>query len=234
MADAKLCAVSDCGKGGKLTRGWCQKHYQRWQVHGDPVKSLYDRDGAGGSCRHAGCGKLAVGKGLCRNHYMMLKARGTTEHHDRFRRRIRWIEEHAAWDGDGCLLWPFGVNEMGRGQLSYAGRQMSAPRVMCIIAHGPPPTPAHEAAHSCGMGHKGCVNPRHLRWATRSENIADQIEHGTLRRGSAVNTSKLTPDDVRAIRARDGETGAAVAADYGVSPSAIWAIWNGVSWAWLE
>jgi hypothetical protein len=30
------CALDECSTGGKLTRGWCQKHYQRWKRHGDP------------------------------------------------------------------------------------------------------------------------------------------------------------------------------------------------------
>lgn len=33
------CSINndECRHGGKLTRGWCSKHYQRWWVSGDPL-----------------------------------------------------------------------------------------------------------------------------------------------------------------------------------------------------
>lgn len=33
MPDA-TCAVDGCDRSGKLTRGWCSKHYQRWRAYG--------------------------------------------------------------------------------------------------------------------------------------------------------------------------------------------------------
>lgn len=39
----RLCTIRDCGRGGKLSRGWCQMHYQRWKKHGNPLKSLNNR-----------------------------------------------------------------------------------------------------------------------------------------------------------------------------------------------
>jgi hypothetical protein len=47
----KICSVDGCGRGGKLTRRLCAKHYQRYRVHGTPVglnkldrgASLYER-----------------------------------------------------------------------------------------------------------------------------------------------------------------------------------------------
>lgn len=36
----KRCKIEDCGRTGKLTRGWCSKHYGRWRTHGDPTKTL--------------------------------------------------------------------------------------------------------------------------------------------------------------------------------------------------
>lgn len=31
------CSIPDCTKGGKIARGWCSRHYKRWQIHGDPL-----------------------------------------------------------------------------------------------------------------------------------------------------------------------------------------------------
>lgn len=33
----KPCSIKDCCTPSH-GRGWCHKHYQRWQAHGDPVK----------------------------------------------------------------------------------------------------------------------------------------------------------------------------------------------------
>ena len=33
----KTCNIEDCENGGKLRRGWCPKHYERWRRHGDPL-----------------------------------------------------------------------------------------------------------------------------------------------------------------------------------------------------
>jgi hypothetical protein len=86
---------------------------------------------------------------------------------------------------------------------------------MRLAAHGEPPTARHEAAHSCGKGHLGCVHPGHLSWKTRNENRADMVRHGMLPRGTIVSTNKLTEDQVREIRSRMGsETGMALAAEF--------------------
>lgn len=36
----KICAVDGCERSGKITRGWCSKHYHRWLVHGNPLTVL--------------------------------------------------------------------------------------------------------------------------------------------------------------------------------------------------
>lgn len=85
------------------------------------------------------------------------------------------------YTGDDCLLWPFSKSNKGYGTINHDGRNLTVSRFLCAEVNGPPPTPDHVAAHSCGRGHTGCVNPRHLRWATRTENEADKIIHGTKR-----------------------------------------------------
>ena len=105
---------------------------------------------------------------------------------------------------------------------------------MCILRHGEPDYPELEAAHSCGCGHEGCVNPNHLRWATRVQNAADKEAHGTVIRGEDVNSAKLTAADVRAIRSLHYvRTSAELAEMYGVSQGHISRIQCGVNWAHL-
>lgn len=137
--------------------------------------------------------------------------------------------------GDDCLIWPFARTNGRYGKLLFGGRLCLAHRVVCEAVNGPPPSPAHEAAHTCGQGHDACVNPRHLRWRTPKQNTGEKADHGTQLRGSRVPTSKLTEADVRAIRSLRGALKQKEIADrYGVQPSVISRIFSGARWAWLD
>lgn len=144
-----------------------------------------------------------------------------------------WIEAHAAHEGDDCLPWPYARRKDGYGSVGARGL---AHREMCKRAHGEPPSPLHAAAHKCGKGHQGCVNPRHLRWATLSENQMDRVDHGTSNRGERNGVSRLTARQVLAIRARaeSGEHHLRIASDLKVSEGTIRAVLKGRSWAWLS
>ena len=136
--------------------------------------------------------------------------------------------------GDACLPWPFAASR-GVGRVKVCGKAQIAHRVVCKAAHGEPPTPAHAAAHSCGNGHTGCVNPRHLRWATHTENEADKLLHGTTARGEGHGRSKLTEEDVHTIRAKlaAGQKQADIPAEHGVHRVNVSHIKTGKSWVWL-
>lgn len=155
-------------------------------------------------CAFPGCDNPSspkAAKGLCNSHYwQMHKGRPLTPLSYRRNRCVPWLEAHVAYDGDACLTWPFNRNRHGRTQVKYKGKDMVAARLMCELAHGKPPTPEHEAAHSCGNGHLGCVNPKHLRWATTVENKADMVAHGTRQWGEQHYKSMLTVARVLAIR----------------------------------
>jgi hypothetical protein len=149
----------------------------------------------------------------------------------------KWLREQSQHKGTNCLYWPFNKGSDGYGRVNwpdYKGPKITATRAMCIIAHGEPPTPQHEAAHSCGKGHKGCVNPNHLRWATKTQNEHDKRLHGTTNRGQKQWRSKLTEDDVLAIRKAAGcETQASIAERFGIDQSHVSDIVRRKRWAWL-
>jgi hypothetical protein len=106
---------------------------------------------------------------------------------------------------------------------------------MCERKHGPAPTLDHEAAHSCGKGHEGCINPHHLDWKTPAENQADKLTHGTHRRGERCPTAKLTEKDVREIRALQGRLlGREVGEIYGVTRWTVFDIWKRRIWSWMD
>lgn len=132
--------------------------------------------------------------------------------------------------GDDCLLWPYS-RRSGYGQLYKDGRNHVVSRLACEDVYGPPPTPHHEAAHSCGNGSLGCVNPRHLAWKTPVENHADKLVHGTRSRGEKHGAAKLTEADVVQIRSMRGTRSLReIATQFGVSRSAVSLIHLGKNW----
>ena len=186
-------------------------------------------------CVIPGCDRDDIARGLCTKHYQYYTSHG--ELHNFVTTRdgaaLRWLERYTACRQTACLIWPFNRHCKGYGVVSYQRKPQGAHRIMCILAHGPPPTPKHQAAHSCGNGHLGCVNPRHLRWATQKENSADAKIHGTLyiSAGELNGNSKLTNDEVRKVKELlSTKTIYDIAHTFGVHPSTIDFIKKGKTW----
>lgn len=116
----------------------------------------------------------------------------------------RWVVEHVGHQGDDCLIWPFSRTTHGYGQFGYLGESHLAHRMMCELAHGPAPADKPQAAHSCGNGHNGCCNPKHLSWKSNSENQRDRRAHGTQKGASGTRT-RLTPQQIEEIRKAKGK-----------------------------
>lgn len=144
---------------------------------------------------------------------------------------IRWIRDHQDYEHDEwCLMWPFSTVR-GYGRFGYLGKAYYAHRFMCELVHGEPPSEAHQAAHSCGNGHLGCVNPRHLSWKTQSENQLDCREHGTQAKTSTGNRGRLNltiADEIRALKGVKLQW--QIAEEYKISESAVSDIWLGRTW----
>lgn len=187
-------------------------------------------------CSIEGCGKPHKARGWCRQHYERWKDHGDPKGGATAKgAALEWLEARVAYGGDDCLIWPFARRHKGYGVVRINGRAHGAHRWMCERRYGQPPAPEYEAAHSCGRGHEGCVNPRHLRWATSTENKADMLVHGTRRRGQQHGSAKLTEADIRRIRSLQGAlTLAEIAAQFGVSPSAVSLIHLRRNWAWVQ
>lgn len=95
-----------------------------------------------------------------------------------------WVLAILPYDGDDCLPWPYARDKDGYGIATIDGKARRAHRYICLLSYGEPPTPKHETAHSCGNGHLGCVNPRHLRWATCLENQRERWVHYNERKAA--------------------------------------------------
>jgi len=176
--------------------------------------------------------------GYCSMHYQRFKRTG-----DPLKTRpipspaLDCIEANKNYSGDQCLIWPFHIGKDGYGRVHHPETYhlTTASRLICIAAHGEPPSPQHEAAHTCGNGNKGCFSPKHLYWATSARNHADKILHGTSNRGTNQGSSRLTENDILTIRHfSQNQRQMDIAKKFGVSPSHIAHIKAGHAWGWLK
>lgn len=184
-------------------------------------------------CSIPGCGKRHGAKGWCYKHYDIWRNHGDPLFPIKTRgHNVKFIEYAIQFDGEQCLLWPFSLSGDGYGTSWVEGKVIRVHRYICQRSHGKPPSAKHEAAHGCGQ--RACCNPKHLRWATRSENQMDRAIHDTHRRGTRSHLNKLTENDVREIRQLRGHLSQREIAEmFGVSSGSISMIWSGRSWAWL-
>jgi hypothetical protein len=181
-----ICSVQGCGLPVKQN-GWCNKHYQRWYAHGDPLKT---------------------------------KTAPTGE-------PLKYLKMHRNHDSDECVIWPYGKNELGYGLVQYQGKRRKAHQLMCEWTRGPKPE-GQGALHSCGNGHFGCINPRHISWGSQKQNMQDAEAHGTIAREMRLPHTVLTDDDVRYIKSMQYKIKAQELADrFGVLRPHIYAIQNG-------
>lgn len=187
-------------------------------------------------CAVDGCGKNVEKRDWCGTHYQRWRLHGDPLALKRVPNGtcLRWLRDHVDHEGDDCLAWPFSRKETGYAQINYEGHPQHAHRLMCTLAHGPAPADNMDAAHTCGRGAEGCLNPKHLAWKTRSENMLDKGIHGTNPRGEDTSGSVLTEDLVLEIVATaDRMSERALARRFGVHRSTINHILSGRNWAWL-
>ena len=123
--------------------------------------------------------------------------------------------------GDGCWRWKGGVSRKGYGYFRAGGQCRLAHRISYCIASGVtlPELGDMQTCHRCD--NPRCVRPDHLFLGTNSDNQADKVRKGRSRNGAHVHngtrvwSNKLTPEQVREIRAST-EGRLVLAARYGV------------------
>ena len=136
-------------------------------------------------------------------------------HRESANEKRRWILAVAATDGGDCIDWPWSVNSLGYGQIKLDRQACKAYRLVCLLKRGDA-MPGEEAAHTCDR--KICCNPNHLRWVSRSENLAE-----------SGGRSKLSDDQIEAIFALRalGFKQREIAQRFGVKKNAISRILSG-------
>jgi hypothetical protein len=137
---------------------------------------------------------------------------------------------------DSCWEWRGSCGSNGYGNWTH-GKQGAAHRAAYKLFFGDPAS--FQVNHKCG--NRKCCNPEHLYAGTQKENMADAKRHKTwshppIRLGEENNTAVLKKEQVLEIRKRrtNGETGASLAREFGVTPDAICKIHKRKSWAWLQ
>jgi HNH endonuclease len=207
-------------------------HYKRKYKHGDPLWEPSER-----SCNIEGCDRRHYGKGLCQLHWQRLHRTGDPE----FSRKTSsdeidcFMQETLVSATDDCIVWPYGKFKSGYGSYGRSGlSSKGAHAYVCLMTHGEKPAPDHQVRHLCGE--RACVNPRHLRWGTPTENSADRWTHGTIPFGESHHWAKRSVPEVMEIKRRlgAGESQRSIARDLDVDPSYISAISRGKIWKHLD
>ena len=193
------------------------------------------------ACSVPECNRASRSRGWCNPHYQRWLRYGDPTFYPekkspQWQLATDWIASVATpWDNDDCLIWPFSRHPAGYGAVRGNGQEFLAHRLICEAVYGPAPDGARIVAHSCGKGHLGCVNPRHLRWATHAENTEDMRKHGTMKVGRDCSWAKITERDVLEIRRLAPEiTQRALAAKFGISLAQVNRIIHRKRWDWLQ
>ena len=139
---------------------------------------------------------------------------------------------------EDCWNWLGPVGSHGYGAFSFLGVHYTTHRASYLAHHGE--VPEHDGAHGGVVMHscdnRRCVNPNHLSAGSQADNLLDAKAKGRNStgnvKGELARTAVLTAPIVLEIRRRlsGGESGVSLAAEYGVTASAISSIKTKKSW----
>lgn len=140
------------------------------------------------------------------------------------------LEKHSIPEpNSGCLLWTASVSEFGHGQVRVDGKLRPAHRVSWEQVNGPMPDHLF-ACHKCDVA--SCIEPAHVYPGTHRQNMDDMLARERQVRGEKNGQSKVTDEIVMQIRARSG-TNVEIAAEFGISETAVCVIRSGRRWKHL-
>lgn len=127
---------------------------------------------------------------------------------------------------DGCWPWTGCKGRDGYGLVKINGKMLRASRVALFLYTG---EIGAVALHSCRC--RECVNPKHLRWGSHTDNMRDKKRDGTASTPRMVAArranAKLTADNVLDIRKSKGISQRELGRKFGVTQSAISRIQTG-------
>lgn len=145
---------------------------------------------------------------------------------EQIRSRIAKVGECHEWTGRA-------IDARGYPRVWYMGKLWRLNRLIWMLEHGDIPEGmfvCHKCDNPC------CVNPNHLFLGTHTDNMRDAsmkgrlaVKHRSCNARSANGSAKLSEDDVREIRT-SSKRAVVIAAEFGVSKSAIYKIRSGLRW----
>ena len=124
---------------------------------------------------------------------------------------------------NGCWVWKKSRTERQYGQTMFRQKFWRAHRAIFVAIHGPISAET-VVRHKCD--NPPCCNPLHLESGTATDNRLDAAKRGRL------SNTKFTAKQVLAIRS-DERSARKIAAELGVSHSAVVRIRKGDRWNWL-
>ena len=127
---------------------------------------------------------------------------------------------------DECWGWGGYLDDNGYGIFQWQGKRVGAHVLALSFTTGEARADGMDTRHSCD--NPPCVNPSHLAFGTRKENVQDM-----LNRGRSARRGKLTDEQIIEIRERRaaGARQVDLAQQYEVSGGLISMIVRGKRWA---
>ena len=130
---------------------------------------------------------------------------------------ITWLETQYDLNDNNCWIWKMQKSN-GYGYVSWKGKKRLVHRLFWILSGRTIPENL-EMCHGHGCS-RACYNPDHLKPGTAAENAADKIRDGTWQGGEKHGRSKLTTEQVLAIRASENSQ-KKLSEEYGVTQALI-------------
>lgn len=137
-------------------------------------------------------------------------------------RNIERFEKKYVKSQNECWEWTAGRKGSGYGVFYFHGKLHGAHRVSLALYRGLSVDTTDHCLHSCD--NPGCVNPDHLRYGSRSENMRDCVSRGRWVRvqdwsGTKNPKSKLDTSAMREVREAisQGRSNKSIAAQFGVT-----------------
>lgn len=132
---------------------------------------------------------------------------------------------------DECVVWPYSkAGQRKYGQVYAPSGRFYAHELAMIHRVGPRPDGMYVLHGPCVS--PACMNYRHLRYGTPTENNIDRRRDGTAPIGANNPQAKLSDEIVQQLknRYRNGEAQRSLAAEYGVSVMTVNRAIRGESW----